>query len=281
MKKKLADLFFYTGISYLLFRLRLLTTGIRVINYHCTPEVSMPLFEEHLRFYKKYFRDINLKDLSEFFTSSSNSKQKTPGLIITFDDGLRSNFDYAVSALEKYGFTGWFFIPAGFLLDPTLTFVLNNSILVKQKYSDDRYGMSLSEAKHISLTHVIGCHTFTHHRVSVNDSQATLDYEIKQSKYKLEVLLEKEILCFCWVGGELHTYTAEAYEMIKEAQYKYSFTTNNLPINRFSDLYAINRTNIEAEYSIQLLMFQLSGIMDMLYFKKRKQVKNIFSHAAN
>ena len=278
MKKKiLANLLFYTGISYLLFRIRLLSTGIRVINYHCTPNYSVTLFKKHLKFYKKYFEDVNLIKLSNFYDKTDNGLRKSPGLIISFDDGLRSNFDNAIGLMEDFGFTGWFFIPAGFLLDPSKNFTIKNSIETKQVYSDNRYGMSLDEAKHISVNHIVGSHTFTHHRMSVNDTQTTLIHEIRQSKHTLEELLElREISCFCWVGGELNTYTTEAYKMIKDAGYKYSFATNTQPIKRDSNPFMICRSNIEAEDSIQIVLFQLSGIMDLAYFKRRKQVKKIF-----
>lgn len=278
MKKILAYIFFYTGVSYFLFRLRLLSTDIRVINYHCTPVYSRFQLEKQLKFYKKYFENINLVQLSDYFTTSKNRKSRKPGLIISFDDGLRSNFDNAVDILEKYNFTGWFFMPTGFLLDPSQNFAQDNSIILKQVYPDNRYGMSIDEAKYIASKHIIGCHTFTHHRMSTEDSQATLEFEIKQAKLKLEELLGiKEISCFCWVGGELQTYTAEAYKKILETGYKFIFATNNLPINQFSNIHMINRTNIEAEYSIPLVMFQLSGIIDIIYFKKRKQIIKLFS----
>ena len=89
MKKKiLANLLFYTGISYLLFRIRLLSTGIRVINYHCTPNYSVTQFKKQLKFYKKYFEDVNLIKLSNFYDKTDNGLRKSPGLIISFDDGL-------------------------------------------------------------------------------------------------------------------------------------------------------------------------------------------------
>lgn len=275
MKKKiLANLLFYTGISYLLFRIRLLFTRVRVINYHCTPDYSIPQFKKQLKFYKKYFQNINLTKLSNFFTNTDIISGKKPGLIISFDDGLRSNFDNAINLLEDFGFTGWFFIPAGFLLNPSKNFTLKNDIITKQDYLDNRYGMSLDEAKYISENHVVGSHTFTHHRMSVHDTKTTLDHEIRESKHTLEELLDlREISCFCWVGGELNTYTSQAYSKIKDSGYKYIFTTNANPITKDSNPNMIERTNIEADNSIQIVLFQLSGIMDLLYYKKRKQVK--------
>ena len=54
MKKFLSIIFYYTGISYFLFRLIHTKGKIRAVNYHCTPTVDLNNFKKHLIFYKKY-----------------------------------------------------------------------------------------------------------------------------------------------------------------------------------------------------------------------------------
>ncbi len=117
MKNKLAAILYYTGIAYLSFRLSLLLYGknhIRVINYHDTVSRNNNLFEQQLKFYQRYYDDVSFKDLQIFFEKKEWHKTK-PGIIISFDDGLRTNFDQAFPLLVKWGFTGWFCIPAGFI----------------------------------------------------------------------------------------------------------------------------------------------------------------------
>ncbi len=268
-KKIIASLLYYTGILYIFFQLRLKTTQIRAINYHCTPSFYVKNFDKHLKFYSKYFTNCDLESLNNFFDYKNNFNK--PGLILSFDDGLRSNFDFALPALERNNFTGWFFVPYGFLLDNTLNFVKKNSIIVKQIYLDNRYGLTKEEYKYLQDKHIIGSHTFSHHRFNINDTDECLNHEIMQSR-----ILLNNVDVFCWVGGELNTYTKKAYNKIIESGYKYSFTTNNLPIKFNQDKFNLNRTNIEADYSIPLIMFQLSGLMDIFYFFKRNKIKKFF-----
>ena len=87
---------------------------IRVINYHSTPRKDYNTLLSHFEFYKKFYSNSTIEDLIEFLKNGKWHKSK-PGLIITFDDGIRNNFDVAASLLDRFGFTGIFFIPTGFI----------------------------------------------------------------------------------------------------------------------------------------------------------------------
>ena len=273
MKIILAYFFYFTGISYLIFKLNNLFWDIRVINYHCTPLQDVLNFEKQLKFYKKHYNNVNLNDLNNLFKFNYKKANRNPGIIISFDDGLRSNFDFALPLLEKYGFTGWFFIPVEFIENPTYKFAINHSINIKQMYLDERFSMNKEELRLLSFKHVLGSHTFSHHRILESDNDKQLINEIYISKNNLEDILGKPIELFCWVGGELEHYTTNAQKIIKKSNYIFSFTTNNLMINSLSDPHNLNRTNIESNNKIPIVLFQLSGIMDLLYYRKRKLVK--------
>jgi peptidoglycan/xylan/chitin deacetylase (PgdA/CDA1 family) len=276
MKYILSKIFYYSGISYIIFKFNNLFFDIRVVNYHCTPSFEMYNFENQLKFYKKHFTNVSFAQLQEYFQEGTLNSFKKPGLIITFDDGLRSNFDFALPLLEKYGFTGWFFVPAEFISKSNYSYLLSHNINLKQIYQDGRYSMNSTELKTLSKNHVIGSHTYTHHRMMKNNDSTILSFQILNSKKELENIIERTVDIFCWVGGELQHYTKEAHEYIKHVNYKFSFTTNNLMINKNTDPFNINRTNIETNYSISLLIFQISGLMDLFYYKKRRQVAKIF-----
>ena len=273
MKKYLSLFLYYAGITPLLFKLQLTSDTIRIINYHCTPESDMVNFENQIILFKKYFNFLDSDQFKTFFKSTNDK----PGLIITFDDGLRSNFDFAVKILDKHNITGWFFVPSGILTSSSLDFITKNDILIRQIYTDNRYGIDEEEIKSLSKNHIIGCHTFNHYRFHECDSKFILTNEIINSKSTLEKLLEGKLVeSFCWVGGELNHYTNSAYKLIKESGYKFSFTTNNLRVKSSTDLFNLNRTNIESYYTIDLIFFQLSGLMDIFYFFKRRRVNKIF-----
>jgi peptidoglycan/xylan/chitin deacetylase (PgdA/CDA1 family) len=252
---------------------------IYALNYHSTPENESSALEQQLIFYKKYFSSVGISDLDRFFENRKWHKDK-PGLILSFDDGLRSNFNIAVPLLEKYGFTGWFFIPTDFPgvpVDEQITFVNSHAAYEREDYKDGRITMTWNEIQQLDKKHVIGCHTKTHHRMVASTSKHSLHQEIIVSKRILEEKLGHAVNIFCWVGGEELSYSAQGAQAIREATYKYSFMTNCMPITIHTNPLQLQRYNVETSWPINLVKFAFSGILDLLYIPKRKRVNNLTS----
>lgn len=280
MKKEvIAQVLYYTGISWMCFFLSRLYYGdhIRAVNYHSTPASLSGNFRKQLRWYKKWYSDTRLSDLRSFLQTGTWEKGK-PGLILSFDDGKRNNFDIARPLIEAYGFTGWFFIPSGWVVAP----VPEQRMLQEQDgplleaYPGERVIVDKEELVALSRDHVVGCHTYTHHRMQKNDTRDILQKEIGDANALLTQLCETDNKIFCWVGGEERHYTRQAADLIRESGYQFSFTTNTFPIQRDNDALKLERTNIEADNSIPLLVFQLSGLMDLFYYPKRKRLRSVF-----
>jgi peptidoglycan/xylan/chitin deacetylase (PgdA/CDA1 family) len=279
IKHRLARILESIGITGLFFHISrsLYRKHIRVVNYHDTPEEEMPNFEAQLKFYQRYYAPVSVEDLQSFFQKGLWTKSK-PGLIISFDDGYRNNYDQAVPLLEKYGFIGWFFIPSGLIessFNDQAEFAGKNKEKLKNVYKDGRFLMSWNEIEQLSRKHVVGCHTFSHHRMNVTDNDEVLTKEIVLSKKLLEEKVQQPVSIFCWVGGEEHTYTKRAAEKIKHAGYKFSFMTNSYPIMTGQDPLQIQRTNIESDNPLFLVRFQLCSLMDLVYYRKRKRVNRV------
>jgi peptidoglycan/xylan/chitin deacetylase (PgdA/CDA1 family) len=250
---------------------------IRVVNYHDTPPGLMKSFERQLQFFQQKYAPVSYCDLVQFCTTNKWHKPK-PGLIISFDDGWRDNLDNAVPLLEKYNFIGWFFVPAGMIeagSTEQMEFVGKTEGRYKITYEDGRYLMSWDELKTLCKNHVVGCHTFSHHRMNIKDSGELLHHEITEPKLLMEKRLGKKVDIYCWVGGEEHTYTTAAAQKIKDSGYAYSFMTNSYPLTIGQDPLQIQRTNVEARFSLARTRFQLSIIMDTFYSAKRKRVIGI------
>lgn len=223
---------------------------IRVINYHRTPDSELETFKKQIEFYSKYFENIDYLDFEKFM--NGEKKLEKPGVILSFDDGLLNNYQNAAKILEEYHFTGWFFVSTG---------------LHEGKY------MSYSDMKDLlQRNHVIGCHTYTHHRMDEQDTDELLNKEIIVAKEDLEKAIDHKVDIFCWCGGEENTYTKKANQKIQEV-YKWAFMTNSELVTSKTDHHFLERTNVEARWSLSLMKFQLSGIMDYLYKGKRDRVK--------
>ncbi|MBI4125636.1 MAG: polysaccharide deacetylase family protein [Deltaproteobacteria bacterium] len=224
---------------------------LRAVIYHDTPAGTASPFEKQLRFYQKHFSPVSKSDLDRFFQTGRWHKER-PGLMLTFDDGFQSNFEVALPLLEQYGFTGWFFIPVGWVNQP------------------DR--MSWEEIRRLGQRHVIGCHTRTHRRMVRGLPDEILQDEIAASKKDLEEGLGRPVDCFGWVGGELPTYTGTAHALIKKAGYRYAFMTNSKPIGPKTNPFFLERTYAEPHWSVPEITFMISGVVDWLYRSKRKKV---------
>src|SRR5207248_7786988 len=119
-KRRLARLLGRVGITRMLLAGLRVCHGsryIRVVNYHGTPAAWRDGLSAHLRFYLRHFVPVGPPDL-ELVLSGKPWPHSRPGLLITFDDGLRNNFEVASPLLEQHGFCGWFMLPAGFIECP-------------------------------------------------------------------------------------------------------------------------------------------------------------------
>lgn len=269
VKRKAAAVFDALGINSLGHQLQRTTLFpfIRVVNYHDVPAEHSRNFEDHLRFYSERFANVDESTLRSFLSDGLWTNTK-PGLIISFDDGMLSHFERVAPLLEKYGFTGWFFVPAGWVAER-----INGNAEVGSQIADQKT-LSLEQLRYLAKNHVVGCHTETHCRMSDDLSEERMIYEIVGSKKSFHEMLGRETKIFCWVGGEEFTYSKAASDLVRQ-NYDLGFMTNNAVVRQTTDPMQIQRTNIEAENPLSLVKFQLSGILDVIYARKRKRVNKL------
>ena len=277
----IAVIFYYLGISYFIFRLTnlLFRRQIRVVNYHGTPRKYHEVLEQHLLFYKRYYENIDENNLRNFL-NNTNDKNVFRGIIISFDDGKRNNFDVAYPLLEKYGFTGWFMLPVDFMdaSKEIQASEINSDIDLQSEYSDGRFFVDWDEAELLGRHHVVCVHTASHYRFKSGDNEELLNLEITDAKLKIESRLNKGVNSFCWVGGEESHYTKNAYSKIIDSGFEFSFTTNNKPVLPNENHYLLNRSNVETTFSKELFLFHLCGIVDLVYFPKRYRLRKRLLH---
>jgi peptidoglycan/xylan/chitin deacetylase (PgdA/CDA1 family) len=250
---------------------------VRAVNYHGTPALMADSFERQVAFYAEHFSDTTYDDLVDLFREGRWKKPR-PGILVTFDDGLRSNRDVALPILERYGLTGWFFVPFAFIdAEPPAQeeFARTHHIQLDQRYGDTRAAMSWDELRAMSARHVVGCHTRTHRRMHADVAPAVVEDEILAARRDMEERLGRPVETYCWVGGEEHSYSAEAARVVRRGGYRFAFMTNNAPITPDTDPLQLQRTNIEAGYPLDVVRFQLSGVMDALYAPKRDRVNRL------
>jgi len=279
-KRLLARALSATGVSRAMLEAQsLLHRGdyIRVVNYHGTPPADAASFERQVAWLAEHFAPVSAASLARFFEEGA-WRATRPGIIVSFDDGLRTNHDVAAPILERYGLVGWFFVPVGFVDAPAsaqTAFAEGHQIRVDHAYVDGRVAMSWDELRALSARHVVGCHTRTHRRLARTVPPSDLEDEIIRARADLAAALGRAVDAFCWVGGEESSYSAEAARVVRRAGYRFGFMTNNAPLRPGDDPLHIQRTNLESAWSLDVLRFQLSGLMDVAYLPKRRRVNRL------
>ena len=265
--------FFLTDLAAALFHLIYGKNYIRALNYHSTFSKYNRRFEEQLQYYQKKYTNVTPNDLALFFETGNWPHQK-PGLIISFDDGCRTNYDFARPLLEKYNFTGYFFIATDLVANHRVNDDAYNQGAdprKREEYPDNRFMVTWEELKHLADRHFIGSHSKTHHRFTESDTIELLQNELIASKNILEEKLQIPINSYAWVGGEFSVYTKNAFDQIAKT-YEYSFMTNTFPLLPGHRKLFIQRTNVESFNPLHLIKFQLCGLMDLYYYRKRKRI---------
>lgn len=278
-KRYLATICYRVGATALIRRAysALLGPNIRAINYHDVPWSAASAFEDQIRYFADAYTAVDLQQLRAFIAGSWRPPKT--GLIITFDDGLRSHADVAAPILEKFGFSGWFMVPTEFVSTPVelqARWGREHQIRFSAEgFDDDRIALSIDDLVRLDARHVIGCHTRTHCRLESGLDTPKLSDEISGSKVVLETWLGHEVPVFTWVGGEEQSYSAAGAAEIARAQFEFGFMTNSAPILTDCDQLQLQRSNIEADFPMELTQMVLSGLYDLLYWPKRSRVNRL------
>lgn len=239
---------------------------LRAVNYHDTIRAYAAGLEEQFAWYAREFVSVGWEDLLAF--AAGRWPHDRPGILITFDDGWRCQARVAAPLLEKYGLTGWFFVPVGFVDEPAADFVR------EQPRGRDLSPMDWNDLKGLARRHVVGCHTYTHHTLPPGTPPSVLARELDLAKARLETQLERPCLAFSWVWGRERDYHPATARAIEAAGFRVSFLTTPGVIALGDDLLRLPRTNVEARFPPWLIRYQLSGWPDQWGAARRRRIES-------
>lgn len=248
-------------------------------NYNTT--ISRIRFAKQLKYINKHYSPITLDD----FIAWKYKDQPLPAnpVLITFDDGHTNLYQNAVPELNKYNIKGVFFIKsdsfgkieqnyceqylsyfssyhkgqkmyADFRISPLIKQLkmiasqggkLQYDTTNKQKYSH----LTIEECHSLLKSgHSIQSHTIHHYILSsLNDNES--DFEIMESKKKLEEIFKYNISCLAYPFGDPnYDYGDREKKLAKKAGYLLAFSgerknpngitknEDNFSISRFGDV---------------------------------------------
>lgn len=217
-----------------MFRYLVTNSYVRVVKYHNTSPNDFDRFEHEIAAYAEHFCPVTMADLDSFIETRQWGKKK-PGLIIALFDALRNQYDVMYPLLEKYGFCGWFFVPANFIDVPAnkqLSYALEHGMadILSDEYADGRYALNWEEIRELSAHHEICCHTGSHVALQLDASSELLQHEIVDAKRLIERHIDKRVDVFSWkYGGEYNT-SIRTHRYLEQAGYK--FIVSSLKIEK-------------------------------------------------
>ncbi|MBA7597475.1 Poly-beta-1,6-N-acetyl-D-glucosamine N-deacetylase [subsurface metagenome] len=160
--------------------------------------VSVENFDRQMKyFYKKGYRTISLAQAIEKKDLSSKS------FVITFDDGYQDNYTNAYLILKRYGFSATIFLITGYI---------GTDRFFKPERYIERYGgreedyrfLNWEEIREMSNNGIeFGSHSITHPSLT-SLSRKEAWREIKDSKLKIEAMIQKTIKFFSYPYGDFN-----------------------------------------------------------------------------
>lgn len=255
-------------------------TSLRILVYHDIKNKNFILLHNQLKYLK---RNWNFITPLEFENHINNKKRlKGKNLLITFDDGFKSNYYVAKKILDKLNIKGIFFVPSDFVQikskKKSLNFVKHNILDNFSKNNENKiYNISINNIRSLIKTgHTIGCHTKTHQNLALLTSKKKLQNEIIKSADILKKLLNINIKHFAFTYGN---YNSMSNNSLKLAFSKYDFVYSCLRGDNFNNIKKsiIKRDAIYLEKGNNLIDIFLSGLIDLKYYNQvRKINKTIY-----
>ncbi len=242
----------------------------RVLMFHNVSRENFSIIKKNLLYLKKNYNFIDPKKLKEDL-ELKNKKN----LLITFDDGFKSNYYFAEKVLNKIGIKAVFFIITDFIkIDKNSKLKKNlfkNISINKKIFHKSKLDlMTLSDLKKLQkMGHVIGSHTKSHLMLSKVKSYKLLKKEISGPVTFFKKNKINNYGFFAFPFGVFSSFDYRSYKIAKK-NYKFIFSGIRGDNPNFKSIFY--RENIEENYNLNSILFYISGYADHLYSKYRKKL---------
>lgn len=213
--------------------------GYMIGSFNVTPDV----FEEHIKeliFEGCYFTDPI--ELMSFYNQKINLPEKS--VLLTFDDGYKGVFQYALPILKKYHVKATIFITTSYINHPTflkweeLDELVKSNLFTLGSHTDNLHHQ-------IKFPQFLATYSdllrFYSNGESIKQYESRVLPDLIKSKKNLETRYKKNISCFAYPFG---SFSSEAIWLVKKAGFTCAFayySNGRKFINRNSNPYFLER----------------------------------------
>jgi len=257
---------------------------LHVLIYHDIPPGQRDAFAAQICFSSREYNFVSPKTaklmlLGEVPVTGAN-------LLLTFDDGLRSNRAIADDILRPAGIQALFFVVSDLVgirdRAQQKAFIADRLMcgnIGAGEVADDVAPMGWDDLRHLlQQGHSIGAHTRTHARLSSIADQQELEREIVGSGDELSANLQIPIDCFAYPFGDIGSIGPEALQMAA-ARYRFVFSGIRGGNGPAIPTGAIRREAVSLELGPAYCRFVMEGGLSPLYLAKRKRLDSFLEVA--
>ncbi len=248
---------------------------LHAVNFHGTPVAPRERFIQQLEWLRGRFTVLDPMDLGSL--PEEREALYKPAVLLTFDDGLASNFFVAAPVLESLGMRGLFFVNPGFAeLEGQAArefFVQHIAEKGSQPPAPENW-TPMTRAQIAELArrgHTIGNHTFSHADLS-RTALGDLAHEIVHSRDLLSEWTGRAVDCFAW-PFRWDALSQTAWDLAR-SHHRFCFAAcSGLTWQPARIPNLIWRTNVESRYSESEYRFAYSGLAAIPAWRKRRRLE--------
>ena len=253
------------------------TQIVRVLFLHHTPAEEAQRFREQLAFLRHHFNVIDFEMFKRVCAGTAALPDERPAAMLTFDDGIASNYEVAAPLLEEAGMRGVFFVVPHFSMrtgDAARAFYLERI----RNRAPGLTAMTPAQIRELAERgHTIGNHTLTHARLSISPA-AEYEAEILQSAEIIESWIDRPVEAFSW-PLLWNAITPAAYELIV-GRHPYCFTPCSGRMDLQIDSPALVwRTSVESSYDLSEFKFKCSRLADYISSRRRRRLAELLGRS--
>lgn len=194
-----------------------------------TAIISLKRFTDHIDYlYRNGYRTITLDQLSRFLDGEQELPEKS--IMITFDDGYKSNYIYGYAVLKEYGFNAVAFLITDCLTDETIEFDPS-----KLQY------LSWEEVNSSKDVFQFASHTHNMHR-DPNGVGHLISKPIDEVKNDL--VTSKNLLDTNAIAYPFGQYNDEVLSLLKDLEFDLGFTVNEGKVKECDNRLLLKRIGI-------------------------------------